>query len=175
MRIVSIILLAFVLGHTAAAQQRMPRTLEEMRQHMLDMQRRMWEDLRNMPSYDFNFTFPPGDSSGVFRLDTTLANGSRIQFYQFSPFGGGGMKRDTTLRGPDFDAFFHDFFFGPGDPFARPRQDFPADDGNAPADDGLLPEERLRQQQDAPPAEKKKQPAPKPVEPEKPKVKSIRI
>jgi len=134
-----VLLLALLAAsHPAAAQQR--SSLEEMHQHLREMQRQMMQGFE-----DFRSAMPDisSDSSGVyFRFDTTFEGGSS-HFFRFTPPGG------STDGGAGLEDFFQGFFdfkpFGEDAPNARA---FPKDDGQMPhPDDELLPEERLRQEE----------------------------
>lgn len=138
---------------------------------------RMQEQMRRGMPFDTTFSngqlqFSPDSSSYFyFHVDTSFGDFGGSDFFQFPPLGAPGQSGF-----PDMDRLFEQFF-NRMSPFNAPpgyHQDAPADDGDAGhAEDDLLPEERLRIQE-----EQRKQganPAPQPVKPEKPKVKTIRI
>ena len=172
----SLLIFALVCVRPASAQSNAP-SFEDIERQMMEMQRRMMEQLRNGSFDQPNFAMPQGDTVFQFRFDTTFDGGNMSQFFRFSPFGS-----DSSLQNGFFDlGRMFDQFFNLDGQLGEPDYgigDFPKDDGDKPQnEDDLLPEERLRQQEEsgdktpAKPAPKSKSAEPKPD----PRVKTIRI
>ena len=178
MRILSVTLLfLFSVGFCQkAAAQSQSLSFEELQRQMLELQRRMMQQLQSSPFDNRGFAMPQGrDTTYYFHFDTTFDGGGMSQFFRFSPFGSDSTEGDA---GQGFDDFFNRFF-GSDNPSGMPdgnSYQLPSDDGNQPkTDDDLLPEERLRQQEGAAKPKKNAPPA-KPAEPKPdPKIKTIHI
>jgi hypothetical protein len=162
-RVVFVLFALFFVGQLAAQQP----SMAELQRQLLEMQRRMFQDLQSSPFGGPDFALPQWDSTFQFRFDTTFEDGSAMQFFRFSPFD---VQVDSLSRESfrDFDRFFEQFFDG-----AMPSQPWPENEENSAIEernDGLLPEERLRQEGEKPKSDVPDKPAPK-----KYKAKTIRI
>lgn len=166
--------------NTALAQQ---DPFAEMQRRMLDMQRRMMQQLQGGSWGNGSLQ---QDTSFFFRFDTSFSTeggSGRMQFFRSSPFGWSRDSSSTTQGMGDFwgfDQMFEDFFNlgSPRGGFDMGDYRFPSDDGNLNHQgDNLLPEERLRQQEER--AKQKPPKKPAPAEPKgkdkKPKIETIRI
>jgi hypothetical protein len=158
-RVIFFLLAVFCAGQAAAQQP----SMAELQRQLLEMQRRMFQDLQGSPFGDPDFALPQWDTTFQFRFDTTFEDGEAMQFFRFSPFD---VQVDSLSQGSfrDFERFFEQFFNG-----AAPSQPWPENEENSAIEernDGLLPEERLRQEGEKPKGD---------VPPKKYKAKTIRI
>lgn len=152
--------LAFVAVLASGANAQADPDFEAIQRQMLQMQRRMMEQLRQPGFPDNNWAWP-GDSSQqfFFKIDTTFGGGD-FGFFRTVPFGG-----DSTAS--EFERFFQQFF-----PDEKRLGSSPQPDGSEFLDEtgegDLLPEERLRLREEngaAPPYDAPAPPqnAPKPA------------
>lgn len=160
----------FCLLATPIFAQKTPKepTQKDIQREMLEMQRQIMEQFKNMSPDGSAFSMPEfkWDTTFSFRFDTLFDGGAGGQFF-FSPFG-----QDTAF----FRNFFGDGAFGEGFQWSfPPGLGFPENEENSALEDpgdGLLPEERLRKEQEEGAAVPEKHAAP---EQKKPKIKTIRI
>lgn len=189
MRILLILLSLYLGTFHASAQSDFP-SFEELQRRMMDLQRQMMQEFRahpfgrlDMPSegrdssthfFRFDTTFSWSGKDGFFHLDTTLSDGSTMQFFRFSPSEDGQEGGGNWMQ--SFEQMFGDMMGSPRKP-RTPRDNFPKDDGSAePSEDDLLPEERLRQAEKAPADTEKTQTqeTPKNTPAKKPKISTVR-